>query len=235
MKRELRLTYEDYEIYKHQIGASPNNLAYDRGVVVTYDVAPTGTGLVGMVVNGNGKTPASEGSVEGKFDDDKYKNYAARVSQPLFGLAQVGYFFYYGEESYESVDFAPNVYKNRIRYHGPDLVLGNGMFDLTAQYLLRWDTNPDFTTRASEVQTAGVVAELVISPQRDRSRLYGTLLFNWIESDHGRAAGDPGVVYETYTASLTYLFARNLRGTLEYTYDDVDGVSRGGIGLVTAF
>lgn len=31
---ELRLTYEDYNIYKTSIGQSMTNLTYDRGVVV---------------------------------------------------------------------------------------------------------------------------------------------------------------------------------------------------------
>jgi len=86
------------------------------------------------------------------------------------------------------------------------------------------------------VQTKGVVAELVISPQRDRSRLYGTLLFNWIETEDPAASTPRALLaYKTYTASLTYLLARNLRGTVEYTYDELREISRGGVGLVAAF
>ena len=58
MKRELRLTYEDYNIYGTAIGQSAIKLTYDRGVMLTYDIESTGTGLVGLVVNGNGKPDA---------------------------------------------------------------------------------------------------------------------------------------------------------------------------------
>lgn len=222
MKRELRLTYEDYQIYKARIGDVVGNLTYDRGLLVTYDVAATGTGLVGMLVNGNGKRAA----VDGAFDGDKDKSFAGRVAQPLGGFLQVGYFYYAGQERQ---DVGNGLFKNGLHYHGPDLVAGNGTLDLTLQYLRRSDSNPTFVEGATAVQTDGIVAELVFSPHQDRSRTYGTLLYNRIDSDWD--AYD----YESYTASLTYLMARNLRGTLEYTWDAERELSRGGIGLVAAF
>ena len=224
MKRELRLTYEDYLIYKAKIGDAVGNLTYDRGIMATYDVAATGTGLVGMVVNGNGKVEAGE---DGKFDRDEDKSFAGRVTQPLGGFLQVGYFYYAGQEVQIGTDDA--MYKNGLHYHGPDVVVGNGMFDLTVQYLLRSDSNPTFLQGAEKIETDGIVGELVVSPHRDRSRFYGTLLYNRIDSDWDMYD------YETYTVSLTHLLARNLRGTVEYTWDAERETSRGGIGLVAGF
>ncbi len=229
MKRELRLTYEDYLVYKARVGYSAGNLTYDRGLILTYEVAATGTGLVGMVVNGNGKTPA----MDDKFDSDKYKNFAGRITQGIGGLFQVGYFYYAGQELLTNPDtgsaFYGNAYKNGLHYHGPDLVVGNGTLDLTVQYLMRSDSNPGLVDDAAKVETDGIVAELVISPHQDRSRTYATLLYNRIDSDWDEYD------YETYTAGLTRLLARNLRLTLEYTYDAEREISRGGVGLVTAF
>ena len=54
MKRELRLTYEDYQIYKTHIGMSNTNLAYVRGVILVYGIEQTETDIIGMIVNGNG-------------------------------------------------------------------------------------------------------------------------------------------------------------------------------------
>lgn len=225
MKRELRLTYEDYLIYKTRVGDVVGNLTYDRGVLASYDIESTGTGLVAMLVNGNGK-PAAE---DGKFDNDKDKNFAGRVTQSLGGFAQVGYFYYAGQERRAASATPDLVLKNGLHYHGPDLVVGNGMLDLTVQYLLRTDSNPFFVEGAAQVETKGVVAELVISPRKDRSRTYATLLYNRVDSDLD--AYD----YETWTGSLTYLLARNLRGTLEFTRDTEREISRAGIGLVAAF
>ncbi|HPF70652.1 MAG TPA: hypothetical protein PLQ13_08295 [Candidatus Krumholzibacteria bacterium] len=225
MKRELRLTYEDYEVYGTRIGEAVGNLTYDRGILATYDIASSGTGLVAMLVNGNGK-PAAEG---GKFDNDKDKNFAGRITQQIGGFARIGYFYYAGQERRAASATPDLVLKNGLHYHGPDLVAGNGTLDLTVQYLLRTDSNPMFAEGATRIETNGVVAELVISPHKDRSRTYATLLYNRLDSDLD--AYD----YESWTGSLTHLMARNLRGTLEYTYDAEREISRVGLGLVAAF
>jgi hypothetical protein len=226
MKRELRLTYEDYEIYKLRVGNSMNNLAYDRGVMMTFDIEKTGTGLVGMLVNGNGKPEAGDNR---KFDNDKYKNFGFRISQDVFEPFRIGYFYYYGEEKGIESETATDVFKNRLQHHGPDFSLGNGMFDLNFQYLFRRDTNPTFVAAGTRVETEGMVAELVISPQRDSSTFYFTLLYNQIDSDVD--AHD----YETFTVSGTHLLARNLRGNVEYTRDVEGEYNRIGLGLVSAF
>jgi len=230
MKRELRLTFEDYLVYKAHIGESQCNLTYDRGVMMTYDVESSGTGFVAQIVNGNGKPVAG---ANGNYDTDKDKNFGFRVTQGA-GPLQLGYYYYYGQERR---DVGDGLYRNRIQYHGPDLVVGNGNLDLTVQYLQRRDTNPTFIGGAENVKTDGVVAELVISPRGDRSRLYYTLLYNRIDSDIEEVLPAAGYYYdyETYTASATYLMKRNLRASLEYTYDAENELSRGSVGLVAAF
>jgi hypothetical protein len=222
MKRELRLTYEDYNIYRTKVGDSNTDLTYDRGIMMTYDIESTGTGLVAMVVNGNGKPDAGS---DRKFDTDNFKNFGARIIQSVGDPLSVGYFFYSGQE----MDLNASGAKNKVTFHGPDFVLGNGMFDLTFQYLFREDTDPGFTGIDADVETQGMVAELVFSPQRDKSRQYYTLLYNQIDSDWDDND------YETFTVGVTHLLARNVRGTLEYTRNVEMETNRGVIGLVTAF
>ncbi|MDX2475099.1 MAG: hypothetical protein QNL91_15495 [Candidatus Krumholzibacteria bacterium] len=220
MKRELRLTYDDYQVYRKKIGDSSTDLTYDRGIMVTYDFESTGTGLVGMVVNGNGKPDAGDNR---KYDNDKYKNYGFRVIQDVVDPLTVGYFFYAGKE------MGTTGFANEVAFHGPDFTLGNGTLDLTFQYLFRKDTDPLFTGVDVDVETSGLVAELVISPYQDRSRNYFTLLYNQINSDWDTED------YETLTVGATHLMARNIRGTLEYTRNLDTDTNRGVIGLVTAF
>ena len=226
LKRELRLTFEDYEIYKTNVGMSGTDLAYDRGIMMTFDIEKTGTGLVGMIVNGNGKAAAGEDHI---FENDKYKNYGLRLSQDIFEPFRIGYFFYYGQEKGFADEAATMSYKNRLGYHGPDFTLGNGMFDLNFQYLFRRDTNPTFVELDTNVDTQGMVAELVISPRRDQSSHYFTLLYNQVDSDMDDHD------YESMTVSATYLFARNLRGSIEYTRDLDQEFNRLGLGFVSAF
>ncbi len=224
MKRELRLTYEDYNIYKAAIGQSRTNLTYDRGVMMTYDFESTGTGLVGLVVNGNGKPDADENR---HYDGDKYKNFGFKLSQDVGEFLGLGFYYYYGKEVGGTDPAVP--VKNEITYWGPDFTLGNGTFDLTCQYLARKDTDPMFTGAGVDVETSGIVAELVISPKKDRSRQYLTLLYNQIDCDWD-SYND-----ETFTISGTHLLARNLRGIVEYTRNLEQETDRGVIGIISGF
>ena len=94
MKRELRLTFEDYHVYRVSPGASTANLTYDRGVLVSYS-APFGIGLVGEVVNGNGKEDAGEDRV---YDNNQDKGYAGRISWGG-GPVSIGGFYYTTREA----------------------------------------------------------------------------------------------------------------------------------------
>jgi hypothetical protein len=230
MKRELRMTFEDYQIYKTGVGRSKVNLTYERGVMSTFDIEKTGTGLIGFVANGNGRAEAGDDKI---FDSDKYKNFGGKITQDFGDYAGGGYFYYYGQElgAQPRSAFNPNpvTYKNEIMFHGPDFTLGNGTFDMTFQYLFRRDTNPNYIANPVDVDTKGIIAELVYSPQQDRSRYYYTFLYNQIDSDFD------GHDYETATVGATYLMARNLRGTLEYTRNLETDQDRVILGLVSGF
>jgi hypothetical protein len=226
MKRELRLTYEDYEIFKVRVGNSRTNLTYDRGLMFSYGISKTSTELFAMVVNGNGKKPASENYL--KFDEDKYKNFALRVSQGVGKYLSVGGFYYQGKEKVLIGEEVGKI-ENKVSYYGPDVNVVAGPIGLTAQYLIRKDTNPLFIENAMKYETEGIVAEVMISPFLDRSRYYFTGLYNNIDSDQAN------LKYQTATISVNYLLARNLRLNAEFTRDLERDSNRFGIGMVTAF
>jgi hypothetical protein len=218
MKRELRLTYEDYEIYKTNIGMSNTNLAYDRGVMLVYGIEQTGTDVIGMVVNGNGKPEA----VNRKLDQDNYKNFGARISQNVADIFSIGGFYYLGKEQHPDSGRT-----NEITYFGPDISFGTQSFELTAQYLYRKDTNADFLASEPEYETKGYVVELIYSPDLEKSQHFFTALYNLVDSDNYK--------YETMTLSATYLMARNLRFLAEYTRDLELERNRFVLGIIGAF
>jgi len=227
MKRELRMTVEDYEIYKSRIGASGTNLAYDRGVMLVYGIPQTGTDLVAMVVNGNGIPEAGENRV---YDNDKYKNFGLRVTQGIGDIASVGGFYYYGKESisHQLVDpIETYTGTNEVTYMGPDVNVGLGILEFTGQYLIRKDTEP--MSGMEDIETTGIVAEVIYAPQKDKSRFYLTGLYNNIDSDMD--AFD----YETATLSGTYLVARNLRLIGEYTRNLKKESNLLTVGVISAF
>lgn len=226
MKRELRLTYEDYQIFRVRVGESRTNLTYDRGLMFSYGINKTSTDLVAMVVNGNGKKPASEEYL--KFDDDKFKNFALRVKQGLGKYLSLGGFYYQGKEKVLIGEESGKL-ENKVSYYGPDVNVVAGPMELTAQYLIRKDTNPLFIQAAREFETKGIVAEVIISPFLDRSRYYFTGLYNNIDSDQA------DLKYQTATISANYLLSRNLRLNAEFTRDLERDSNRFGVGLVTAF
>ncbi len=206
MKRELRLTYEDYMVYKNRVGLSNIDLAYDRGVMLVYGVDQTGTDIMGMVTNGNGKPH----SVDRRLDHDNYKNFGLRVNQGIGDLLTVGGYYYLGKENSNELDL---VETNEVTYFGPDFSVGLDNFELTAQYLNRTDTNPLFDDSYKDIITDGYIVELVYSPDMDNSKYYITGLYNLINSDIYK--------YETATLSYTYLLSRNLRLLAEYARDSV--------------
>ena len=236
-KRELRLTYEDYQIYKVRVGDVLTNLTYDRGIMLTYS-AGTGTDVVLEVVNGNGK---GEASPEQNFDLDNFKNVALRISQS-FGPVRVGGFGYLGKEKHRKLVQADqggqwvNVTDN-LRYLGADATLDAGKsLQLNLQFLQRHDDNPYLVhTGAMAVDTKGFIAELIWALQGEMGRSFLTFLYNKV-----RAEGSPGPAYrlldyETATASYSYLLRRNLRLVFESTYDRTTKNVRFLGGFVSAF
>lgn len=224
LKRELRLTFEDYRIYTQRIGTSRINLTYDRGIMLTYGLAKTGTDVVGMIVNGSGIGQASE--VSRKFDNDKYKNFGLRITQGIGEIASLGAFYYQGKEML--VD-TTGEYKNTVTYLGPDVNVTVGNFEINGQYLQRTDKNSLFLAGSDKVKTNMLVGELIFAPKKDASRWYLTVLYNKIDSDLKMAN------YQTISISPTYLLARNLRLMAEYSYDTELEKSRVVVGMISAF
>ncbi len=215
-KRELRLEQEDYQIYRVRPGKSFVNLTYDRGLMLAYG-APTKTDIVAEIVNGNGI------STTDVFDIDKYKNFMLRASQEITPIFRLGTFGYYGKEK-------PDSAANELFMLGADFTLGNDKFELNAQYVYREDSNPNMLTSGQNRSvTQGGFAELIISPKGDDSRLIGTLLYNKVDSDFDE------LDYNSYTAGLNYLLARNLRIIGEYTYVSEAKRSEVTFGIITAF
>ena len=220
-KRELRLTYEDYEVYGAAPGESDINLKYDRGIMLTYG-APTGTDFVVEVVNGNGLV-AAEGSSR-VYDDDKYKNLMGRVSQQLNEFLRIGGFGYYGKEADEAD------VRNEVWMAGADASVEHGPFALNLQYVERRDDNPDFLAiqPKDEIATRGGMAEALWWPNGDQSKWYGVALFNYVESD-------ALPTYTTVTGHIGYMLNTNVRLTIEDVFDIENEENTFLLGMVTAF
>lgn len=222
MKRELRLTFEDYRLYTQRIGLSNLNLTYDRGIMMTYGIAKTSTDLVGFVVNGSGIGQASEDTR--KFDNDTAKNFGFRLLQGFGEIASIGAFYYNGKET-----LVDSSRENTTNYIGPDVNVVIGKFEFTGQYLLRTDKNPLFIANPEDIKTNSYIAELIFAPQKDASRWYLATLYNRIDSDL------EGYDYQTISVSPTYLISRNLRIMAEFTRDTESEANRVVVGLVSAF
>lgn len=219
-KRELRLTLEDYEVYRMKPGSARANLTYDRGVMFTYGF-PTGTDVVLEVLNGAGL-----GGMDAtrSFDSDRYKNFALRVSQDVTEGVRIGGFGYYGkEEQSGSV--------NTLWMAGPDVTLSTEHLTLNAQYIERRDDDPFFLGSMVTAKTTmrGAMGELVFSPDGDKSRWYAAGLYNHVESRPG------SYKYQTATGHFSYMLARNLRLIGEYTYDIEQKANKVSVGFVSAF
>lgn len=217
-KRELRLTLEDYQVYRVRPGKSAANLTYDRGLMLTYSL-PTGTNIIVEVLNGSGIGAADASR---NFDNDKYKNTAFRISQDLGELFRLGGFAYFGRE-------ADNGMTNALWMVGPDMTISAGPFELNAQYIERQDNNPYLIATGQKTKTRGALGEVTFMPDGDKSSWYGTALVNWVDSDIA------DLRYRTVTGHIGYMFARNLRLVGEYTYDLEQKANTLTVGFVSAF
>jgi hypothetical protein len=220
-KRELRLELEDYKAYSTKVGETTGRLTYDRGIMLTYG-APTKTDIILEILNGNGLNEPSEGS----FDNDKYKNFLLRISQDLFEGLRIGVFGYLGKEQPEDTTGV-----NDYWIAGPDATIEYGPLQLNLQYVLREDKNPDFLIPkpADKITTNGGFAELIYSPNGDKSNWYAGLLYNNVKSDY------PGLDYESISVNGHYLIGRNLRLIGEYAYLTKTETTQITLGLFSAF
>lgn len=232
-KREVRLTYEDYPVYKVKVGDSGLNLAYDRGLMITYGL-PTNTDVVLEVLNGSGIDPADFFQT---YDHDKYKNFAGRISQDVNKYFRVGGFGYYGKEEKPNsgetqmakTAFIPNTIQ-KVQMAGADATLTYKFLELNLQFMERWDENPLFADwKSDEIRTTGGLAELILWPYGDKSRWYGAALFNMIESDLDQHD------YQSLTGHFGYLLKTNIRLIAENTYDLENEENRVMVGFVSGF
>jgi len=224
-KRELRLTFEDYQIYRAKPGESDIDLTYDRGVMLTYGL-PTGTDFTVEVLNGSG---IGEANIFRNFDNDKYKNFVLRVSQDLGDSFRLGGFTYLGKEEKENVG-------NSLWMLGADATVTAKPFELNLQYVERRDDNPFFAVSSlvppEDIKTRGAFAELVYLPKGDDSKWYLAGLYNWVDGDFDE------LDYSSATIHFGRMLRRNIRATLEFTYifdSAYEDHGRLALGLITGF
>jgi hypothetical protein len=219
-KRELRLERFDYEIFRVRVGASPVSLTYDRGLVASWTF-PGAVDSVFQVVNGNGIGRADEAD---SFDEDGLKNVSLRLARTFQDRVRLGVFTYWGRTNGADVE-------NRTYYIGPDLVVNfSERLQLNAQYLERRDDNPFFVPRPGEEwETRGGFGELIYLPRGQDGRYAIAALYNNVRSD------DPLARRESLSGTLSYLFARNVRATIEGGRDIEHEAARFSVGIMAAF
>lgn len=205
-KRELRLTFEDYQVYRASPGASAVNLTFDRGLMLTYGL-PTGTDFTLEVLNGTG---IGEADPLRNFDSDKYKNFVFRVSQEAGRHFRVGGFGYIGKEEQRGIG-------NALWMAAADATIAVKNLEVNLQYAERQDDNPFFFTDfipdgPKPIGTRGGFIELLYFPQGDDSRWYAAGLLNRVDSDI------EDLKYSSATLHYGRLLRRNIRATVEFTY-----------------
>lgn len=231
-KRELRLTRDDYYIYKVKPGLSNVDLTYDRGIILNYGFE-SGTDLTIEVVNGNG---IGEG-VSNIFDDDKYKNFAGRISQDIGENFRVGGLGYWGKEERESPlgDFNAT---NELWMLGFDATISFEPMELNIQFLERKDKDPLFfgneassfySDPPQNLKTRGAFGEIIYRPEGDASKWYGVAIFNWIESDFRE------LNLKQLGVHFGYVLRRNIRLVAEYSHNFTVKYGKMNLGFVSAF
>jgi hypothetical protein len=219
VKRELRLTREDYEILRVTPGLSRSNLTYDRGLILTWR-APAQVSLLAMLTNGNGIGPAGT-----TFDDDRYKTVSLRAAVPL-GPVRLGLFGSVGKALGGAVGEV-----NTTVFWGPDLAVMIGEnLTISGQWLSRRDSNGYFDpANTGELNTRGGWLEAVWLPVGPNGPVSVALLGNKVVSD------DPTAKRESAALNGGYLYRRNVRLVAEARYDWVTDEARFSLGTVLAF
>jgi hypothetical protein len=225
-KRELRLEFEDYAVYRARIGEVPVNLTYDRGVMAMADVG--GFTLTGQILNGNGVGPARS---DRHFDTDPGKNLFLHVTRDVVDQVRLGAFGYTGRTESDGVG-------NQTKMFGLDGTFGGGTVEVNWQYIHRTDNRPNFLVGEPAVTLDGGFGEVVVRPPK--SRWYGFGLYNLVTTDRpvlDVRLGTPANLrrYESISAGIGRAERRNFRWTAEATYDTTQDIFRWTLGLVTAF
>lgn len=225
-KRELRLEFDDYAVYRARVGQVPVNLTYDRGIMTQATVA--GFTLSGEVVNGTGIDGTGPG---GRFDLDANKGAFLHVTRDVAAPLRLGGFGYY-------VRTDGNGTRNTTRMLGGDGTLSAGAVEVNGQYVYREDNRPTFTPGEPKVVLKGGFAEVLIRPAG--SRFYGFALYNRVTTDRPLLdvdLGGPTDVrrHESIAAGVGHLVRRNVRVSTELGYDVKQDAGRLTLGLFAAF
>jgi hypothetical protein len=232
-KRELRLSYEDYQPYRVRVGATRADLTYDRGLMALWSPRD-GTDVTLQIVTGQGLQPASE---RRQYDRDPYLNPAVRVSQEVGGF-RVGGYAYFGRERAQLAE-------NSFSIWGPDATIPVGRrAELNLQWLRRNDSGPELIDgQSTSSRVDASMAELIVEPRGPGGRLFFSGLVNWIEADRpvfglraGEEVDEPMLRrYRVTTAGVHWLLRRNLRVLGEVGWDLDRERARLTTGVATAF
>ncbi len=227
-KRELRLEYEDYNVYRVRVGETRMDLTYDRGFMAV--ASPWEGGDVAFqLVNGRGLDEAGEDRL---FDGDAFKTVAGRVSQSL-GPLRLGAYALYGPEDHGGLS-------NEVVVWGPDATVAAGAFELNGQFLRRTDTRPFFQGTDTKTTVDAVLGEVIWAPQGPTGRWFVTGLYNRVWADDPIFTvrqGEAGPLdrFETGALSATWLLARNVRFLGETQWNFEQERARFTLGVVSAF
>jgi len=234
-KRELRLEFEDYMLYRVRVGDARADLTYDRGLMAYGSPWKNGD-LVGGIVNGQGLSEATDVR---QYDRDPGKNLFLRYSHSL-GALRIGAFGFFGDEKADGV-------RNETWIFGPDATVTLGdLWEVNGQYLYRTDDNPFFGLDGAPLETEvqSVMAELLWWPAGRAGRWTLSALYNWVDSDQDVVTlrvgegtpGDPFIsTYSFGALGANWLFWRNLRLTGELGWDFKNEYARLALGFVAAF
>jgi hypothetical protein len=225
-KRELRLEFEDYAVYRARLGDVPVDLTYDRGIMAMADVA--GFTLTGQVLNGNGIGGAQP---DRRFDVDASKNVFLHLTRDLVPQLRLGTFGYYGRSH-------GNGTSNKTRMVAVDGTLSLGPVEVNGQYIHRRDDEPTYTVGETEARLNGGFGEVILRPAN--SRFYGFALYNLVTASRPvldvRLGGPTGLRrYESISGGVGHLVQRNFKVSGEVTYDVGQELTRVTLGIVTAF
>jgi hypothetical protein len=244
-KRELRLSYEDYQPYRVRVGETRADLTYDRGLMASWSPRD-GTDVVFEILNGQGLAQANDAR---QYDPDGFKNFALRLSQDA-GPVRVGLFGYYGEEKADGT-------RSRIRMLGPDGTIALGTkAELNVQLLRRWDDDPFLGSCTPATPGAGgatapfattvssAMAEAIFWPQGVGGRWWVSGLWNYVDASApvvslrlGEQSDSPPYLtrYQTGGVGLHYVLRRNVRLLGETAWDFEREQARLVSGIVVAF
>jgi hypothetical protein len=229
--RELRLEYQDYAVYRARIGNTPADLTYDRGLMVTADVA--GFAFAAEMVNGNGNGGALDNR---RFDNDRNKSFLGHVSREVAPGLSLGLLGYLARQD----GAAPGgpATRNRIWMLGGDASVALGPVEVRGQFIHREDTSPTFTTGEPTAITDGGFGELLWHPAG--TRWYAIGLYNRVHTSEPLldvGLGGPAGVsrYETVTGGGGYVLQRNLRVYGEGTWDREQRTTQWTLGMTMAF